>query len=183
MAQCDDTGSGSFLNTLEKLGGIGPRLALMCLPYVVLSLIVMRRYPDFGRPGFTGSPRMKTAARALGFLWLAVGVVFWAWSGVYFLRHYRDEGLITEGPFALCRNPIYSAIIVFIIPGLAVMSRSGLVLSDALVMYIGFKMSIHGEAIPLARTFGEEYEAYEKSVNELFPFPRSLFGKERSSCA
>ena len=27
--------------------GCGPKLALLCLPYIILSLIVMFRYPEF----------------------------------------------------------------------------------------------------------------------------------------
>jgi protein-S-isoprenylcysteine O-methyltransferase Ste14 len=44
-----------------------------------------------------------------------------------------------------------------------------------LVLYLGFKISIHGETIVLRRIFGEEYQIYEKSVNEIFPFPGHLF--------
>ena len=72
-------------------------------------------------------------------------------------------------------DPIYSSIIVFIIPSLALIFHSGLILSIFLVQYIGFKTSIHGESKLLKRTFGEEYDIYEKSVNEIIPFPRNLF--------
>jgi protein-S-isoprenylcysteine O-methyltransferase Ste14 len=102
--------------------------------------------------------------------------VTWLWSehGVI-LIHFKPGKLITQGPFALCRNPIYSSIIVFIIPSLALIFHSGLIFSISLVLYLGFKISIHGETSLLRRTFGEEYEIYEKSVNEIIPFPRYLF--------
>jgi hypothetical protein len=29
------------------LFGCGPRLALLCLPYIILSLIIMIKYPEF----------------------------------------------------------------------------------------------------------------------------------------
>jgi len=48
------------------------------------------------------------------------------------------------------------------------------------VMYIGFKISIHGESRLLQKLFGEEYERYVKSVNELFPFPQFLFRERKS---
>jgi protein-S-isoprenylcysteine O-methyltransferase Ste14 len=47
-----------------------------------------------------------------------------------------------------------------------------------LVLYLGFKISIHGETNVLRRIFGEEYEIYEKSVNEIIPFPRYLFKRK-----
>lgn len=153
------------------LFGCGPKLALLCLPYIILSLIVMFMYPDFFDLKFLDN----IYARVSGYLWLAAGIVFWIYSAVYFLKYFKPGQLITRGPFGLCRNPFYSSIIVFIIPSLALIFHSGLTFSISLVLYIGFKISIHGETNVLRRIFGEEYEKYEKSVNEIIPFPGYLF--------
>ena len=153
------------------LFGCGPKLALLCLPYILLSLIVMFRYPDFLYFSFLEYSFIKY----LAFIWLGLGIIFWIYSAVFFLKYFKPGKLITNGPFALCRNPIYSSIIVFIIPSLALIFHSGLILSIALVLYLGFRISIHGETIVLKRIFGEDYEIYEKSVNEIFPFPGYFF--------
>jgi len=155
------------------LFGCGPKLALLTLPYIILSTIVMFRYPEFFNLKFLDLQVIKI----LGFVWLGCGLLFWIYSTQYFLRYFKPGKLITKGPFALCRNPIYSAIIVFIIPSLALLFHSGLLLSISLVLYLGFVISIHGETIVLRRIFGEEYEKYEKSVNEIIPFPRYFFRK------
>ena len=128
-------------------------------------------YPEFFDLRFLDLHFIKV----LGFTWLGLGIVFWIWSAIFFVKYFKPGELITRGPFALCRNPIYSSIIVFIIPSLALIFHSGLTFSISLVLYIGFKISIHGETNVLRRIFGEEYEIYEKSVNEIFPFPRYLF--------
>jgi len=39
------------------------------------------------------------------------------------------------------------------------------------VLYLNFKISIHGENKVLEREFGEAYENYRKRVNEIIPFP------------
>ncbi len=153
------------------LFGCGPKLALLCLPYIILSSIIMIRYPDFFYLGFLD----LTLFKVFGVIWLGLGLIFWVYSAIYFLKHFQPGTLITKGPYGLCRNPIYSAIIVFILPALAIIFHSGLTLSIAVVLYIGFKISIHGETIVLRKIFGEEYVIYEKSVNEIFPFPRYLF--------
>lgn len=153
------------------LFGCGPKLALLSLPYVILSLVVMFKYPEFFDLEFLDFNYVKV----FGFIWLGLGTIFWICSAVYFLKYFKPGNLITSGPFALCRNPIYSSIIVFIIPSLGLIFHSGLIFSISLVLYIGFKISIHGESNVLRRIFNEEYELYEKSVNELFPFPRYLF--------
>jgi protein-S-isoprenylcysteine O-methyltransferase Ste14 len=159
------------MKTSMTLFGCGPRLALICLPYVILSLIVMYKYPEFLDLRFLDFFYFKV----LGYVWLGLGIIYWMYSAIFFLKYFKPGNLITQGPFALCRNPIYSSIIVFIIPSLALIFYSGLVFSIALVLYLGFRISIHGETNVLRRIFGEEYEIYEKSVNEIFPFPRYLF--------
>jgi protein-S-isoprenylcysteine O-methyltransferase Ste14 len=159
------------MKTSMTLFGCGPKLALICLPYVILSLIVMYKYPEFFDLRFLDC----TYAKVLGFIWLGLGVIYWMYSAFFFLKFFKPGNLITQGPFALCRNPIYSSIIVFIIPSLALIFHSGLIFSISLVLYIGFKISIHGETNVLKRIFGEVYEIYEKSVNEIIPFPRYLF--------
>ena len=152
------------------LFGCGPKLALLCLPYIILSLVIMIKYPGFFNLGFIDLPLF----RIIGLILLLSGVIFWIYSAVYFLKFFKPGELITTGPFALCRNPIYASIIVFIIPSLAIIFHSGLTLSIAVVLYIGFKLSIHGETNVLRRIFGEKYDNYERSVNELIPFPKKI---------
>ena len=162
------------MKTSMTLFGCGPRLALLCLPYIILSLTVMFRYPEFFDLRFLDLPSVKV----LGFVWLCLGIIFWIYSAIFFLKYFKPGKLITRGPFALCRNPIYSSIIVFIIPSLALIFHSGLIFSISLVLYLGFRISIHGETNVLRRIFGEEYEIYEKSSNEIIPFPRYLFRRK-----
>lgn len=159
------------MKTSMTFFGCGPRLALLSLPYVILSLVIMYKYPEFLDLKFLDLRFVKV----LGIIWLVMGITFWVYSAIFFLKYFKPGKLITRGPFALCRNPIYSSIIIFIIPSLALIFHSGLTFTISLVLYIGFVISIHGEVNVLRRIFGEEYEKYEKSVNEILPFPRYLF--------
>jgi protein-S-isoprenylcysteine O-methyltransferase Ste14 len=159
------------MKTSMTLFGCGPKLALLCLSYIIISLIVIYMYPEFFDLRFLNS----IYAKVTGLIWLGFGITFWIYSAVFSSKNFNPGELITRGPSGLCRNPIYSSIIVFIIPSLALIFHSGLTFSISLVLYIGFKISIHGETNVLRRIFGEEYEIYEKSVNEIFPFPRYLF--------
>jgi protein-S-isoprenylcysteine O-methyltransferase Ste14 len=165
------------MKTTMTLFGCGPKLALLCLPYVILSLTVMYKYPEFLDLRFLD----LTIVKILGFIWSGMGVIYWMYSAIIFLKYFKPGTLIIQGPFALCRNPIYSSIIVFIIPSLALIFHSGLIFSISLVLYIGFKISIHGETNVLKRIFGEEYDNYEKSVNEIIPFPHYLFRRKSTN--
>lgn len=156
------------MKTEMTIGGIGPKLALISLPYVILSLVILYMNPTFFNLDLLDNQYMRFLA---GF-WMGLGLVFWGASAVTFLREFKKGKLITRGPYSLSRNTIYSSIIVFIIPAIAILYHSGLLLTIAVVLYINFKVSIHGESRVLSRLFGEEYEEYKKHVNELFPFPR-----------
>jgi hypothetical protein len=67
------------------LFGCGPKLALICLPYIILSLVVMFMYPDLFDLKFLDN----IYARVLGYVWLALGIVFWIYSAVYFLKYFK----------------------------------------------------------------------------------------------
>jgi len=155
------------------LGGIGPKLMLMCLPYIILALSVEYKYPDFLNIAYFDHAVFKN----IGLFWLATGFVFWITSVIIFLTDFKKGKLITRGTFKLCRNPVYASMIIFILPAFALIYHSGLIASIVLVFYICFKISIHGENILLKRTFGNEYEIYKQSVNEILPFPRFMFNK------
>lgn len=154
----------------EKMtwGGIGPRLACITLPYVILALAVMHKDPGFLRLDFLDILPVEV----FGYVLLGIGLVFWGASAVVFLKEFKQGKLIVRGPFALCRNPIYASIIVFIVPSFVLIFHSGMILTIDLVLYQNFTLSIHGERLVLRRTFGDAYASYERSVNELFPFPR-----------
>lgn len=85
---------------------------------------------------------------------------------------YRSDTLATTGIFGVVRNPIYSAWIVFIIPGLVLFSRSWPLFLTPVIAYIIFKVRIGREHEYLEKRFGEEYRTYKTQVNELVPFPK-----------
>jgi protein-S-isoprenylcysteine O-methyltransferase Ste14 len=103
---------------------------------------------------------------------LVIGVPMLVVAGRAATIAYNSDKLATNGIFGLTRNPIYSAWIVFIIPGLVLMSRSWLLFLTPLVAYVIFKARIRRENEYLERRFGEDYRTYKAQVNELVPFPR-----------
>lgn len=148
--------------------GIGPKLAFITLPYIILSLIITKRDPEFLRLNFLNA----FYAQLVGYILLGAGIIFWLFSAVIFLSDFNEGNLIVRGPFAVCRNPIYTSFILFILPALALIFQSGIILTIDLVLYLNFKLSIHGEQLLLQRKFGDAYALYENSVNELLPFPK-----------
>ncbi len=95
---------------------------------------------------------------------VAAGLATWAWPEVCLLA--------TTGIFKVVRNPIYSAWIALLIPGLALLARSWPLFLTPLVAYLAFKAKIGRENEYLEKRFGEDYRRYKAEVNELVPFAR-----------
>jgi len=155
------------MNSKMTFLGIGPKLALISLPYIVLAMIVIQRDPQFLKLNFADAVWIAIA----GYTWIGIGFLFYVATIKVFLTDFKKGLLVTRGTFGLCRNPIYASFIVFFIPGLGLVFQSGMILSIAVVLYLNFKLSIHGENKVLEREFGDAYETYRKSVNEIIPIP------------
>lgn len=109
------------MNTKMTFGGIGPKLALISLPYILLATLVNQQYPEFMQLDFIGTKWIQTA----GYILIGTGLVFYAFTIVVFLADFKRGLLVTRGTFALCRNPIYASFILFFIPGLALVISRG----------------------------------------------------------
>jgi protein-S-isoprenylcysteine O-methyltransferase Ste14 len=93
-------------------------------------------------------------------------------SGHAVTTAFRKSELVTTGIYAVVRNPLYAAWILFITPGILVFFKSWLMLITPLVAYISFKVFIREEYQYLRNHFGQTYLEYEASVNELLPIPK-----------
>jgi len=99
------------------------------------------------------------ATGALGFLCVALACLGRIWCSLFIAGH-KDEVLVTSGPYARCRHPLYSLSILGAL-GLGLTSRSVLlcvavvVLITALVVY-----AASCEEQFLADSFPDEFKAY-----------------------
>jgi protein-S-isoprenylcysteine O-methyltransferase Ste14 len=150
--------------------GVGPLMALCWSPFLAGAIAVRLFAPPLASFGFDG------ARSVLGWSWTGLGALFWAWTAVYFLRRFFSGELITGGPFAWSRNPIYASVIVFVVPGLALVWDAWPLLVADVALYLVFRRFIGREYAALARAFGSEYRRYEARVPELFPLPPFLRG-------
>jgi protein-S-isoprenylcysteine O-methyltransferase Ste14 len=102
---------------------------------------------------------------------MAAGLLFYFSTIRLLLKGLKETRLITEGPYKLCQNPLYSSIILCIIPALSLLLNSWLVLTSCIVGYILFKVFIKNEYAELEKYFGEEYLKYKNQTPEFFPIP------------
>jgi len=108
----------------------------------------------------------------VGTLLLTTGLVMLPFSARAMAAAYGKDQLVTTGMFGVVRHPIYSAWIVFLIPGIVLLTRSWLLFLTPLVAYIAFKARIRQEDKYLEKRFGQAYLEYRRRVNEIIPIPR-----------
>jgi protein-S-isoprenylcysteine O-methyltransferase Ste14 len=110
---------------------------------------------------------------AAGGLLRLAGVPMLILAGRAATAAYHREELATTGTFGLVRHPIYSAWIVFLLPGVVLLSASWPLLPTPLVACAVFKQWIGEEERYLERRFGQAYRDYRSRVNEVLPFPKA----------
>jgi protein-S-isoprenylcysteine O-methyltransferase Ste14 len=148
--------------------GIGIYMIVAMVPCVIMITVLTSVYSQVFH--YTYIPRF--IGIILGAILMIFGVLFLSVSLRIFMKQFATGKLVMNGPFALCRNPIYASWILFIIPGISLLLDSWLILTASLLMYILFKLKIGKEEQDLREAFGAEYLAYKESVNELIPLPR-----------
>jgi protein-S-isoprenylcysteine O-methyltransferase Ste14 len=148
--------------------GIGPRISLSAVAYGVAAGIVTYAFPA----ACLLAPLHHVAVVTFAVILIVLGVPMWLVGAVSAMRAYNHDQLVTSGIFSVVRHPIYSAWIVLLLPGLALLSRSWPLLLTPFVAYAVFKRLIHREDEYLARRFGQAYLDYRMRVGEILPIPR-----------
>jgi protein-S-isoprenylcysteine O-methyltransferase Ste14 len=135
----------------------------------------------FRRPPFTpivSSRKAVEIATALVTMALAIGSVWFVSAAVRTLgkqwslaaRVLEGHKLITEGPYSVVRNPIYTGMFgMLLATGLAISHWIGLLIA-IIVFAIGTAIRVYSEEKLLREAFGEEFEAYARKVPAVVPF-------------
>lgn len=108
------------------------------------------------------------AALSLWLMWRAIIVLGKQWG--YVARIVEGHRLITEGPYNLVRNPIYTGMFgILIATGLAA-SRWPMLIAAVILFLCGTWIRVRREENLLHQSFGAEFEAYRGRVPALLPW-------------
>ena len=105
---------------------------------------------------------------ALGLFLVVLGVLGRLWCALYIAGH-KDSVLRDDGPYSICRNPLYFFSFLGLI-GITFYARMGLL---AIIVGVLFKLYYHfviqGETNRLKTLFGQPYLDYVKRTPCFFP--------------
>ena len=144
---------------LKRLIGSGDKIGLLMLPFVVVGVGLNLAFPSFFDVGGPSS-----ALRAVSIAIMAVGFVVWIWSVVLILTHVPSGELITTGPFALVKHPLYTGVAVLVLPWLGFLLNTWLGVLLGIVLYLGDRLFVNEEEAELAARFGPRWDAYRREV-------------------
>ncbi len=144
---------------VKALVGSGDRIGLLVLPVIIFGLALNIRRPAIFSVGGP-SPALRFASIIL----LIPGVIVWAWSVALILIKVPRNDLITTGPYALVKHPLYTGVAFLVLPWLGFLLNSWLGLVIGIVLYIGSRLFAPKEEIFLAKSFGRKWEEYKRKV-------------------
>lgn len=145
--------------SLKTLVGSGDKIGLFTLPFLIVGVILNVAYPalfDVGGP--------PTALRVVSIAVLAIGVAIWAWSVVLIATRVPRRELITSGPYALVKHPLYTAVALLVLPWLGFLLNTWLGALVGVVLYIGSRIFAPAEEALLSKTFGAAWTEYRETV-------------------
>ncbi len=103
-----------------------------------------------------------------------LGKMFGASSG-FGVRLYANHRLITNGPYAVVRHPMYLAVIIAFLGGLLLFRTWTMLIFGLSMLGLGRRAQL--EERILAAEFGEEWEVYKQAVPAWLPRMHSVRGR------
>lgn len=148
--------------------GRGPKFALLSILYTGLILALSRLYvPHLKFVIFSQNVNI-----ILGIILIVIGSMIFISSIVAVSRFLKEERLYTKGVYSFMRHPMYGAWLVYIVPGIILISGAVPGITVPIFMYLLFRILIRKEEKSLEERFGDEYLEYKKRVGLLFPKKR-----------
>jgi protein-S-isoprenylcysteine O-methyltransferase Ste14 len=153
------TAGGDGVKTLKKLVGSGDRIGLFVLPVVLVGAFINYAHPSWFDVG--GPP---IGLRVLSMAVLVPGVAIWIWSVILIMRNVPDGRLITDGPYAWVKHPLYTAVALLVLPWIGFLLDTWLGVLIGAVLYVGSRIFAPAEEDALSRAFGGRWSDYSRSV-------------------
>lgn len=144
---------------LKDLVGSGDKIGLLAAPFLIIGLVLNILFPAFFQVGGPSS-----GLKILSIVLLIPGIVIWAWTVVLILAKVPKNELITTGPYALVKHPLYTGVAFLVLPWAGILLNSWLGILLGIVLYTGSRLFSHAEEEKLSKAFGAAWDAYGRKV-------------------
>ena len=144
---------------VKRLVGSGDRIGLFTLPFVVAGVILNIAYPSVFQ---VGGPPSWLWWLSIGML--ALGLAIWLWSVILIFANVPRGRLITAGPYAWVKHPLYTAVALLVLPWAGFLLDTWLGALIGAVLYLASRIFAPAEEAELFRVFGDTWQAYSRRV-------------------
>ena len=161
-----------MLNILKKqndmsIVGQGGKIILFMLPSLIAAILVQTYFPQIAV-----LPAGVSFLKPLGYPFLLFGIILWGAAVIQLMTGFSKGKLVTTGAYGVVRNPIYSSVTFFILPGVALLTLTWVYLVASVFLYAGVMIFIGTEEKQLTKAFGKEYKDYLARIDRLVPFKK-----------
>jgi protein-S-isoprenylcysteine O-methyltransferase Ste14 len=147
------------VKTLKTLLGSGDRIMLFTAPFIVVGVVVV--LADRSMLRVVDPP---TWLQVLAIAALVLGLVIWAWSVILIITNVPKGRLITSGPYAWMKRPLYTAVALLVLPAAGVLLGTWLGVVIGAALYVGSRLFAPAEEAALADRFGASWRDYSSHV-------------------
>jgi protein-S-isoprenylcysteine O-methyltransferase Ste14 len=144
---------------LKTLVGSGDKIMLFTSPFLIIGLVLNVMFPSFFSIG--GPP---VFLMLISIIFMVPGIIIWLWSVALILTKVPKNELISNGPYALVKHPIYTSVALLVLPWIGFLLDSWLGVLIGAIMYICSRMFSPAEEVSMASTFGAAWEKYRSEV-------------------
>lgn len=132
----------------------------------------------FVRPSWRVGSEVAFWVEFAGYLFLLAGLVIRVWC-VFYIGGRKSKELVTQGPYSICRNPIYVGTFLLAIgAGLCFENLLMLIFCTAAILPVHL-LVVRMEEAHLEAIFGEQYCLYRQRVPRYWPRLRGYESPKR----
>jgi protein-S-isoprenylcysteine O-methyltransferase Ste14 len=144
---------------MKALVGSGDKIGLFTVPVLLIGAILTILFPSFFS---VGGPQLVLTVISL--IILLPGVTIWIWSVMLIVTNVPQKKLITYGPYALMKHPLYTGVAFLVLPWIGFLLNTWVGVVIGITLYVGSRLFAPEEEALLAKTFGPSWEEYCKQV-------------------
>jgi len=130
------------------------------IPIVLSALFVWRPWED--------ESVMDYAVEWSGYVFLLAGMGIRVWSTLY-IGARKSKQLVTDGPYSLCRNPLYVGTILLTIGASLCLENMLMLLVSVAVVIPAHALVARAEERHLEDLFGDDFLTYKRTVPRFLP--------------
>ena len=158
---------------VRREGGRGVLIVRAVFFFALMAFLVMYLLGSAWIDAFLFS--MPAWLRWSGFVIGLVTVAFWTWTQITLdtqwsaqLQLTKEHHLITNGPYAIMRHPLYSGMIGWAV-SLSLLTANWIFLVICMLSIAGVLWRVPKEEQMMIDTFGDEYKAYMQRTSRYLP--------------